>query len=198
MPMIMLSDNPVSIPDAGKRRCAGAGVKPGIEVLTLVQARVEQTQLKPGQTVIIQLVLQPFGKPRFTRRVEFPLPANLPDGSYQLMLGDASTYHSQMMDLRPHRSQLQRIEDVLQSLQELATLRDDALYLSMTVPGEGLAVGRTELPLLPSSRRAMLTAPSGTSVSPMGSWTQKIIPMEAVVQGSLMLAIQVKKETPAR
>ncbi len=197
MPIMMLSENPFE-----SLRLEGMeltlDIQPGIKALSLVEARVEQTQLKPGKNVRIHLTLQPYGQPSFTRSLDFALPPNLPDGDYAVTISDARTYQGMMMQYRPHLMRINNIDDLVGMMREMVQLRDDALYLTMPTPGEGLAVGRAEMPHLPSSRRAMLTAPSGTSTMPMGSWIEKLMPMEAVTQGSLSFMIQVRRDGPAR
>lgn len=197
VPIMMLAENPYE-----SLRLEGMDlsveVQPEVRVWSLVEARVEQNQLKPGSTVRIHTTLQPYGKSSRTQTLEFPLPANLPDGEYMITLSDAQGYQTQMMQMRPHLSRIHQIDDLLGMMQLMSKIRDDALYLTMPIPGEGLAVGRSELPLLPSSRRAMLATPWGTASTPMKSWLEKIVPVQAVMQGSLTFAIQVRKHDAAR
>ncbi len=197
MPIMTLSENPFESLRL-ERMDLTLDIQPGIRAMSLVEARVEQTELKPGKNVRIHLTLQPYGKPSFTRRVDFALPVNLPDGDYLLTVSDARTYQGMMMQYRPHLLRINNIDDLLGMMREMTAIRDEALYVTMPTPGEGLAVGRAELPYLPSSRRAMLTAPSGTSTTPMGSWIEKVVPMEAVMQGALSFMIQVRRDGPAR
>lgn len=168
-------------------------IEPTLRASTIVHARIDRAELLPGQSVRGTYRLQPFGQPATDQRFEFTLPESLPEGDYNLTLCDAPTYLSMLMANRPHLSRTSSAEDIYRLIQRIMTIRNDALYLVMPLPNQGLFVDHEEMPQLPSSRRALLAVSNSTIASPFTDWTEKSLPMKTVPSGSVNFSIKVTK-----
>ena len=88
----------------------------------------------------------------------------------------------------------QSIDDVVETLRHLYSVESNALYVLMELPQVGLAIGRQELPKLPSSRRALFATPTATPTTPFIDWVQKKVVLDVVLQGEASMSIGVSKD----
>ena len=78
-------------------------------------------------------------------------------------------------------------------MNELNGLRHDAVYVRMVRQGDGVAIGRTAMPNLPSSRREVLIGAGRSNTTPFVSSQTKTIPVKYVMDGSAQFQITVDK-----
>jgi len=76
-------------------------------------------------------------------------------------------------------------------VQQILAVRDDALYVTLQLPQPQLAVGRTEMPKLPSSRIAIIANPIHTQASVYRNIVTKTVPMDLATAGNRSFAITV-------
>lgn len=137
--------------------------------------------------------MQPYGTPPIKQRIKMTIPESLADGDYDLIVCDARTYVQLLLDSRPHMLATSNADDLHRLLQRILAVASDALYAVLQLPESGLAVGRQELPQLPSSRRAMFDTPTSTLATPYVEWIEKIVPMGLVIQGKTKFTIGIRK-----
>ena len=173
-------------------------VEEGIRQATLADARVDELELQPGQRANITLRVQPYGKPIQTKRLSFKLPEDLRVGDYKLIISDAETYMNQYMRRRPHLAQTSSVDDLYNSLKKVLSIKPDALYVTLQLKERGVAVGRDELPHLPSSQKAMLTSPTSTAATPFLESINKVIDTPYLPKGQVGFTLHVRKPNVAR
>lgn len=173
-------------------------VEPVRKLVTLVSARLDNNEVAPGDNVAINLRIQPYGKPSYERRLTFPIPRSLPDGDYNILVSGAQGYLNATLGSRPHLLEPDNVDELLDTLQRVFSARSNAIYMVMQLPEEGLAIGRQELPRLPSSRRALLTVPNSTNASGFVETLERTVPIEQVVEGELPFTITVRKSLADR
>lgn len=167
----------------------------GIRSADLLSATIEQSVVKPGENVVLHIRLQPYGKPRELRRLTIKIPDDAKDGQYALLIGGAKAYSQAMISLKPHIVDIQSANDLYESLQQLLSYRDDALYTVLRLqPANNLAIGRQELPRLPSSRVALLASENSTRATPFVDFVDQILPMPYAINGQLALQVIVAQE----
>jgi hypothetical protein len=169
-------------------------VEPGTRAASMTEVRLDHTQAAPGQTLVATVYLQPNRHPAYTQRVEIPVPANLEDGDYSLTLCDVRAYSRMLLMTRPSLREPTSVDDVLAVAQEIEGLADDALYAVIQVPNQGLTLGGTELPLLPSSRKALIATPGNPAAAPLTALVTRVIPMNLVPMGQASFTISVRKD----
>ena len=192
MPVMSMSQNPfekvllksaeISITVEDKPRSA-----------TLVSGQVIDPVLRPGQTAEFSVELRPFGGETFRRRLSLELPATLPDGMYDVAVVDAQTYLNLMMTTRPHLSRITSVAELRSVLERVLGIDDEALYVVMMLPEQGVAIGREELPSLPSSQRAIIQRPEQPETTPYQEWLTKQFDTEYVPAGGLTFRITVDR-----
>jgi hypothetical protein len=169
-------------------------ILPKVLAASLENVTLERSVVRPGEKVVAQVKLKPFRGETFTHRCEIKLPDDLPDGTYPLLIGGADSYVQQRMETHPHLTRVTSLDDLLAALRELNAPREDALYTMVVIqPERGLAIGRTELPKLPTSRIAMLGTATSTQVTPYIRTLEHSEPMDYVILGQLNLPVTVMK-----
>jgi hypothetical protein len=167
--------------------------EPGLNFGTLTQARLDRNQIAPGNTLGINLKIHPYGKKAVEHRIEFPIPEDLDDGSYQLLICDGQTYLQTLLSSRPHLMMTRSVDDQYMVLKRILAVRDDAIYVMMQLPERGLALGQLELPRLPSSRVQMIASPASTLATPFFDSLEQIEPMDMVIKGSLRFVVHIDR-----
>ncbi|MEE9212526.1 MAG: hypothetical protein V3U29_07720 [Phycisphaeraceae bacterium] len=168
-------------------------VEPVTRSAMIVNATLDRAEVEPGDTLGLAVKLQPHGQPPRTVRIEMPIPETLPDGDYELVIGDAPTYINYLFMSRPHLTQPSTADELHTMVQRVLSVSSDAMYVLLQLPGENLAVGRQEFPQLPSSRRAMIATPATTAVTPYRDWEKQIVPLDVVPSGQLSFTLTVRK-----
>jgi hypothetical protein len=192
MPVMMMVQNPHDSRMLEKMELT-VEVEPKPRVATLVNARLDRAEVEPGDTLGINVELSPYGGKPYTQRLLFKIPSDIPDGDYPVTISDAQVYVMTRLSSRPHRMATHSVRDLIQVMQEMLNLKADALYVTMPLPHEGLALGRHELPRLPSSKRAMIAAPTSTLATPFADTVEHMEPAAAITQGQLSFTVTVKR-----
>lgn len=169
-----------------------AEVIPGRRTATIINARLDRAEVAPGETVGVTVWIQPYAQPPKRLRTTIAVPANLPDGDYPLMISDAQVYLAMMMDSRPHLFTTRNVDELMGMMQRVLSVKRSAVHLVMQLPEEGIAVGRQELPQLPSSRRAMIFTPTSTVAHPYMETVEQTIDTDMAITGQRMFTVHVR------
>ncbi|MCC7203985.1 MAG: hypothetical protein IT441_02815, partial [Phycisphaeraceae bacterium] len=168
-------------------------VLPRVDSAELIDAQPDALKVDAGKSLGITLRLEPYHQPTRTMRVAMPIPADLPPGEYEIQVGSADAFSRQLIASRPHLSEPRNIDDLFRSLQTILSIPADELYLTMSLPYQGMSVGSTELPNLPSSRAALL-APltESAQAGEVRSFQTRRYPLGLVISGAKTITIQVR------
>ena len=79
-------------------------------------------------------------------------------------------------------------------LRDLSSVKHDSIYMRLARQPDGIAIGRTAMPNLPSSRREVLIGAGRSNTSPFVSSTVKTIPTDYIMSGSAQFAITIDKD----
>jgi hypothetical protein len=165
---------------------------------TLVQGWVDRVELEPGQDLNITVRVQPYGKPTFDQNLKLTIPHRIEPGDYQIMVGDSGSYQGMLLSSRPHLMSATNVDQLFEMVKRMSTARSDALYVTMQLPGEGLAIGHQELGQLPSSRRAMIESPTSTIVTKYRDMIEAEQLMPLAIEGQLVFTIRVREPAASR
>ena len=117
----------------------------------------------------------------------------MPEGKYQLTVSGWEQYFSDERGAKPFRFSAESTKDVFDVLREMAAIRHDAIYVRLTRQPDGIAIGRTAMPNLPSSRRQVLIGAGRSNTTPFVSSTVKVIPAGNLVQGAAQFEVTIDK-----
>lgn len=168
-------------------------IQEGNQMATIVGARLDRAEVAPGDTVAVNLDIQHYAGPLEHRRVELQIPDDLEEGDYPLTVSGADTYALLKLTSKPHLMLTRDIDGLTRFLQQMLSYRSDAIYMALQLPDEGLAVGQTEMPRLPSSRRAILETPTRTDSMPFAGLVDKVFNSDVVIFGEASFTLSVRK-----
>ena len=168
-------------------------VEPTVRMASLQNVRIDKPVVEPGGKIKLAIDIQPFNEPVRTVRAELVVPADTPEGDYPLVIADAQNHLGQLFMTRSHLFQATDIDQLFDALQRINEVENNVLYLSLILTEKGIAIGREELPQLPSSRRAMILTPTSTAAIPYLESVEQTVPLDLVVQGRQDFFIQVRK-----
>ena len=157
----------------------------------ILEVNVPRSRYRPGETVKAFVTYKPFREAEGILPVELELPRDLPQGTYQLIISDAQRYFQDEQQSRPFRFDAENVKDVFGVLKDVASIRLNAVYVRLLRQPDGVAVGRTALPQLPSSRRQILLGAGRSDTTAFVSSTTKSVPTDLVMSGSAEFAITI-------
>jgi len=191
--LVLLMDNPYGRV-AVESVQVEAVVEPESRLAEIQEVRPLRTAVRPGMAVPVELRIRPWrAEPRWMR-VDVPVPADYPDGTYRATLcGADEALRSEMRDA-PARFRPENVESLLEVL--ALGERRDQLFIRLERPGQGLAIGRDELPNLPPTMRTVLSESARCQVSAVAQprVTRRTVPY--VLQGSGDVTITVDRHAP--
>ena len=160
----------------------------------VLSVNVPKTKYQPGETVKLFVSYRPFHGAEGILPADFELPRDLADGDYEFHVSDWMTYVQEEQQIKPFRFSAENTKEVFAALQDLASLRHDALYLRLLRRPDGVAIGRTAMPQLPSSRRQVLMGAGLSDVTPYVISTLKTLPTPFVMNGNAQFTIKIDRE----
>jgi hypothetical protein len=192
-PIVAASDNPFGRVPL-KRLSGTIKVTPEARDAKILSVNLPKTKYQPGDIAKVYVTYRPFRGEESVLPLEFEMPRDLPDGNYQLLVTDWDTYLEQERVSQPFRFTAESADEVFAVLKDLFSVKHNALYLRLVRQADGVAIGRTAMPKLPSSRRQVLLGAGLSNTTPFMSSNVKIVSTDVVMDGSTNFAITVARE----
>lgn len=169
-------------------------ILPESQAAAVLSVNMPKLSYRPGETVKAFVTCRPFRSAERVLPIEMELPRELPEGTYELVVGDRDEYLSDQQAAQPFRFSAQSVDEVFAVVDDLTDLRSDALYVRLMRQPDGVAIGRTAMPRLPSSRRQILLGAGRSNTTAFVSSTTKVIPTGLVMSGSARFEITIEKD----
>ena len=160
----------------------------------ILSVNMPKSKYKPGETMKAFVRYRPFRSEEVFLPLEFELPASLADGVYDFGVTDWQQHLATEEATKPFRFTAQSGREVFEVLREMLGGRHDALYLRLMKQGDGVAIGRTAMGALPSSRRKVMMGAGLSNTTAFVSSTVKVVPTEYVMSGGAHFAITIDRE----
>jgi hypothetical protein len=171
-----------------------ATVEPGSRLAEIQEVRALRNSVRPGGTMPVEMKVRPYrAEPRWMR-VEVQVPDDYADGSYRLTLCGADDALRSEMREAPTRFRPDDVDSLLAILGR--SERRDQLFVRLETHGAGLAIGRDELPNLPSSMRTILAESARRQISGVAQPRVSKQAVPYVLQGSGDVTITVDRYAP--
>lgn len=168
-------------------------VVPELKLARVMGARLDRAVAAPGQTVTLTTELILADGQRQTVTQPIVVPEDTGDGDAEIMVSGLSSYMFRDQMFHPYRYLATDVDELTDVLREMSELPDDALYISTIWPQrESVAIGRTALPDLPSSRLAMMSVNSQTDAVPYPETTTQRVSLDDVPQGEMRVMLTVR------
>lgn len=150
-------------------------------------------KFEPGEIVKLFVTFRPFRGSEEIMPLEFELPKDLPEGSYDFSLLDWQGHVQDEQTARPFRFSAQSAEEMFAVLRDVASIRHDALYLRLLQQNDGVAIGRTAMSHMPSSRRKIITDGGSSNTTTFVSTSVRIVPTDYVMTGQARFQITIER-----
>ena len=148
---------------------------------------------RPGETVKGYVNYRPFRGEEAVLPIEFQLPKDLHEGHYQLSISDWMQYFVEEQTAKPFRFTAESIDEIFDVMKDISSVRHDAIYVRLNRQADGIAIGRTAMPNLPSSRREVLLGAGRSNMTAYVSATVKSIPTPYVMSGAAQFTIEIDR-----
>jgi hypothetical protein len=94
---------------------------------------------------------------------------------------------------RPFRFTAHSLDEMFDVVRDLGGIQRNAIYLRLVRQQDGVAIGRTAMPHLPSSRRLVMLGAGRSDTTAFISSSVKIVPTPEVMSGSADFMITIDK-----
>jgi hypothetical protein len=159
----------------------------------ILSVTVPKLKYQAGELVKAFVTYRPFRGVEAVLPVEFTLPRDLPDGTYDFAVLDWQNYLMEEQQSRPFRFTAESAAEVFAVLRDITGVRRDALYLRLLRQPDGVAIGRTAMPRLPSSRRKILMGAGLSNTTAFVSSSAKTIATDYVMTGQAHFNLVIDK-----
>jgi hypothetical protein len=171
-----------------------AAIEAESRLAEIEEVRALRNAVRPGGTLPVEIKVRPWRAEPKWMRVDVPVPADYPDGTLRATLcGADEALRGERRDA-PARFRPEDIDSLLAILGR--SERRDQLFIRLDAPGDGLAIGRDELPNLPATMRAVLAESARRQVSGVSQPRVTRQPVPYVLQGSGDVTITVDRHAP--
>jgi hypothetical protein len=190
-PMMAASENPFErvLPT---KLSGTIRVTPESKQADILSVNVPKLTYKPGETVKAYVQYRPFRAGEATLPIEFQLPRDLPDGTYPMVISGWEQYLTDEQAARPFRFNANNMSEVFDVLQDFLSVRHDAVYARLVRQADGVALGRSALPRLPSSIRQVMLDAGRSDTTAYISSEVRIFPSPLVMDGSADFAVTIQ------
>ncbi len=153
----------------------------------------EKSEVEPGETVGVKVLLRPYRGSPFIQEVPITIPAQATRGPMQLLVSDGDTLNRMTQAMASPSQQLAGLDELVALLNR--ERHNDRLYAALMQPTPTLLVEDKELPNVPLSEINILDQrrnPGAARLlgqSSVGEWS---VPMNRVIAGQRVLTITVK------
>lgn len=161
---------------------------------TIDNAWVEKSEVRPGETVGVKVLLRPYRGEPFIQEIPVTIPAQAARGPLELAVSDAEFLNRNVQLLAAaSQGQLAGLEELIQLLNR--ERHNDRLYATLLQPTPTMLVEDKEMPNVPASAINVLDQRQNLGdarllwQSTVGEWS---VEMHQLIAGQHMLAITVK------
>jgi len=161
----------------------------------LTSVTLPKLKFEPGDQIKGFVNYRPWHQGEQTLPFTFEVPRDLPDGQYQLVVSDWQRYFTDQLATEPFRFSAESIDELFSVVKDFESIRHNALYLRLLRQADGVAVGRTALPRLPSGMRQALLQSGRSNLTAFVSSDLKIVPEDQVFSGAAEFALTIKRES---
>jgi len=193
MPLIAAADNPFERVLV-KKISGSIKVTPEAREAQILAINVPKLKYRPGETVKAYLTYRPFRAGESIMPIELELPQDLSDGNYRLVISDWQKYLQDEQLSKPFRFTAENVDEVFAVLDDIGSIRHNAIYARLVRQPDGVAVGRSAMPHLPSSMRNVLLGSGRSNVTPFVSSNVRTIPTQLLMNGSADFALTIDSE----
>jgi hypothetical protein len=193
LPIMAASENPFRVVPV-KGISGDITISPEAQLSHITSITLPKLKYEPGVDVKAFVAYRPWRGGEMTMPINFDLPKNLPDGDYQLVVSDWERYYTDQRVAEPFRFTAENIDELFGVVTDYESTRHNALYVRLVRQADGVAVGRTAMPRLPSSVRQAMLDGGRSDLSSFVSSSVQIIPTDMVMSGAADFTLTIARQ----
>ncbi len=190
MPLLTAADNPFERVLVSKVS-GTVRVSSEPKLAQITEVNLPRSKYLPGETLKAFVEFKRFRGGEDIIPVELELPKDLREGNYQLVISDWTRFMQDEQASKPFRFTGENVDEMFDALRDFTSIRQNALYVRLVRQADGIAIGRTAMSKLPSSRRQMLLGAGRSGTTRFVSSTTQTVPMDSVMQGAAEFVISI-------
>lgn len=159
---------------------------------TIERVYADRKRVKPGETVRVGVVIQPYHGEKETRELTLLVPKNIPAGRIQIGVAGGQSARRTLSWLGLQRPPARTVPQLLADIVERE--RNNDLVVEMTLPVAGLNASGRELPDLPNSLMELLLTASPTGVRAARGHQRQVVSTPWSLTGGQILSLVVETE----
>jgi hypothetical protein len=169
-------------------------IKEESRLATIVDARLDKLSYRPGETARVFLNLLKFRAGQMDRTIEFTVPADLPDGEYNMSLG--GLYQGVAMDRqsKPNLYEPTSISELFQAIKYVSGFKSNRIYAGIEQNRPGLGIKRHVLADLPGSKLAQLQSANPGRVTKIAPLAQFDVPADFILTDAAKLKLKIARD----
>jgi hypothetical protein len=169
-------------------------IRPENRVVSLLETRLSDTTVAPGNSVKVHIKIKAFRSSAKELVVDFPIPADCPQGRYSLQISGVDGYQNFLMKTAPQRFMVTDAKSLLDGLGMVLNIPSDRIYVCMSTSQSGISIRNAELADLPQTKTALLTDSKRIQpTAPYQNFIETSIPTEFVLSSSAVMDLIVEK-----
>ena len=166
LPVAILTDNPF-----GALKLKSVNLQAKIENVNrsavIKSVTLNKTVVAPGDQVVATLEVQDYQKAARKVEIALSVPADTPNGDYEMVVGTAKMALMQETEFFPQRFSPEDAKSLADAVGHILSYREDRLYARLVTDVRGAAKGMAELKNLPPTRVAMYASDRRTDTGPV-------------------------------
>jgi hypothetical protein len=194
MAIVMLLTNPF-----GELTLESVDIKFALEPESIAagirRVNISDTVVKPGQKIDISLITKKYRSTRQKHNLSFTVPGDIAPGRYNLTITGQPGYLAFLNSHAPSRFTAYDTDSLVKAVRNLLRLKRNALYVTLSTEGKGIALRNYEMPNLPGTKSLLFNDPKRSTLTmPLRSWTDKVIETDISIQNAETMKLTVKKD----
>jgi hypothetical protein len=155
---------------------------------------VSRTRLKAGETFDASALVYSFRAGSNKYAWQMTVPAEIPAGTYKLMVMGPDAYLKFIQQASPHKFMTNNFDGVMAMISNVLAVRRDRMYAVLLLPPGGLTIERTVLSDLPAGKAVVLADPKRTfKILPLQHWVEQQIPTDGIVADTRTVDITIEE-----
>ncbi|HEG43526.1 MAG TPA: hypothetical protein ENH94_05710 [Phycisphaerales bacterium] len=155
---------------------------------------LSDSNVEPGQTVDVKVILQPYMKPKTQHTFKLTIPRDLADGEYEISVFGSYGYDKFLRKNATQKYLQYDVPTLITAIKNIVKVRRDRLYITLELPDDGIIVKEKELPFIPATKALLLGDPARTlATKPHQHWIEKSKNIESIVTTTKTIKITVEK-----
>jgi len=189
----LLMNNPYGRVDIESIDCE-IRITPRSIISHIWSAELSDSQVKAGQSIEINAVLESVLAGKKQYRWSMEIPRTLAPGKYELTICGYRDYEQFLVKSVPHRFIAQSFPGLIEALNNSLQIDRDKLYCLLTLPPGGVIIETAELPDLPATKALLMQdTKRALRVRPYSHWLEKSLKTGSIVTDKKTLQITVEK-----